>query len=131
MNRYYTSHPALFENAFTPEGFEWIDMNDNQNSVLTYIRKGNATQKTQLIVCHFTPNVIHSYRIGVPEAGKYIEVLNSDAIEFGGSGVVHKEGVLTQPQAWQGKEHSMEIVLPPLGMVCFELESYEIGETVK
>lgn len=131
LNRYYTSHPALFENAFTPEGFEWIDMNDNQNSVLTYIRKGNADQKTQLIVCHFTPNVIHSYRIGVPEAGKYIEVLNSDAIEFGGSGVVHKEGVLTQPQAWQGKEHSMEIVLPPLGMVCFELESYEIGETVK
>jgi 1,4-alpha-glucan branching enzyme len=126
LNHYYKSHPALFQNGFSPEGFEWIDLNDAGNSVLTYIRKGIEGQKTQVIVCHFTPSVIHSYRIGVPEAGSYVEVLNSDATEFGGSGIGHDRPVLTQPQSWQGRDHSMEIVLPPLGMICFELESYDI-----
>jgi 1,4-alpha-glucan branching enzyme len=126
LNQYYKSHPALYEKGFSPEGFEWIDLNDNNNSVLTYIRKGTAEQKAQLIVCHFTPDVVNSYRIGVPEAGSYVEVLNSDSKEFGGSGVGHDKPVLTQPQSWQGREHSMEIILPPLGMVCFELESYDI-----
>lgn len=122
LNRYYSSNPALYEKGFSPEGFEWIDHHDGNNSVITYIRKGGENHKTQLIVCHFTPTVIHNYRIGVPQAGSWKEVLNSDATEFGGSGVGHKVPVLTQPQGWQGRANSMEIVLPPLSMVCFELE---------
>ncbi len=121
LNHYYKTHAALYEKGFSHEGFEWIDLNDANNSTITYIRKGNSEQKTQLIVCHFTPTVIHSYRIGVPQAGSWKEVLNSDAKEFGGSGIGHEQPILTQPQPWQGREHSMEIVLPPLGMICFEL----------
>ena len=122
LNEYYTSRPAFYEKGFVPEGFEWIDLNDGENSVITYIRKGNEGTKTQLIVCHFTPNVINNYRIGVPQAGSWKQVLNSDSKEFGGSDVGHAAPVLTQPQPWQGREHSMEINLPPLGMICFELE---------
>ena len=122
LNHYYTNHPALFEKGFSPEGFEWIDLNDAENSVITYIRKGMEGQKTQVIVCHFTPTVQHSYRIGVPSPGSYVEILNSDKKEFGGSGVGHDKPILTQPQPWQGREHSMAIVLPPLGVMCFELE---------
>lgn len=122
LNQYYTSNPALYDKGFSQEGFEWIDLNDAENSVITYIRKGSEGQKTQIVVCHFTPAVRHSYRIGVPAAGSYVEILNSDKAEFGGSGVGHDKAVLTQPQPWQGREHSMEIVLPPLGVMCFELE---------
>lgn len=122
LNKYYTSNAAFYENGFAPEGFEWIDHNDGNNSVISYIRKGNGDTKTQLIVCHFTPSVINNYRIGVPEAGSWKQVLCSDSKVFGGSGVGHAEPVLTQPQSWQGREHSMEINLPPLGMICFELE---------
>jgi 1,4-alpha-glucan branching enzyme len=122
LNQYYTSNPALYDKGFSQEGFEWIDLNDAENSVITYIRKGSEGQKTQVVVCHFTPAVRHSYRIGVPAAGSYVEILNSDKAEFGGSGVGHDKAVLTQPQPWQGREHSMEIVLPPLGVMCFELE---------
>lgn len=122
LNQYYTSQPALYDKGFSQEGFEWIDLNDAENSVITYIRKGSEGQKTQVVVCHFTPAVRHSYRIGVPAAGSYVEILNSDKAEFGGSGVGHDKAVLTQPQPWQGRAHSMEIVLPPLGVMCFELE---------
>lgn len=122
LNHYYTSNAAFYDKGFAPEGFEWIDHNDGNNSVITYIRKGNEGTKTQLIVCHFTPSVIKDYRIGVPEAGSWRMVLNSDSKEFGGSGVGHDEPVLTQSQPWQGREQSMEINLPPLGMICFELE---------
>jgi len=123
LNNYYTTHPALYDKAFSPDGFEWIDLNDAQNSVISYIRKGKEGQKTQVVVCNFTPTVHHNYRIGVPAPGSYVEILNSDRKEFGGSGVGHAAPVLTQPQPWQGREHSMQIVLPPLGVSCFELDA--------
>jgi 1,4-alpha-glucan branching enzyme len=122
LNAYYKSRPAFYQFGFKPEGFEWIDLNDATNSVISYLRKGTAEQKTQLIVCHFTPAVRHSYRVGVPSAGRWVEVLNSDDKKYGGSGVTHKAPVFSQPQPWQGRAQSIEITLPPLGIVCFELE---------
>ncbi|MFH6767292.1 1,4-alpha-glucan branching protein GlgB [Gaetbulibacter aquiaggeris] len=122
LNSFYKTTPALFEKAFSGEGFEWISYDDHQNSVISYIRKGYKEENNVVVVCNLTPKVHEKYHIGLPVKGKLSEVFNSDAEEFGGSGVSNKKSITIKKQPWNGKEYSAEVVLPPLGMCVFNIK---------
>ncbi len=118
LNKLYKKQPALYEKQFTAEGFEWINYGDSENSVLSYIRKGNNPEENLIVVCNMTPVIREDYRIGVPSPGKLKEVFNSDDEQFGGSGVTNKK-VKTDAIAWNGREQSVSMTLPPLGVMVF------------
>ncbi|MFH4963860.1 1,4-alpha-glucan branching protein GlgB [Gaetbulibacter sp. M235] len=123
LNTFYKNTPALFEVAFSGQGFEWISYDDHENSVISYIRKGYREEDNVIVVCNLTPTVHDKYCIGVPLKGKLEEVFNSDAIEFGGSGVSNKNDITIKKQAWNGKDFSAELVLPPLSIIVFKIKS--------
>ena len=124
LNRCYREQPALFERDFTPDGFAWIDSNDSDNSVLTFMRRP-ADGPPVLVACNFTPIVRYDYRVGVPLAGTWSEILNSDAPIYGGSGVGNMGRVVTEPVAWHGRSHSLPLTLPPLATVILAPEPTE------
>ena len=120
LNEFYKSTPALYEKAFSTEGFEWISYEDNENSVLSFIRKGNDAKNDVYVVCNFTPNLLKEYRIGVPSAGKIIEIFNSDHQKFGGSGNSNSDVLRSKKSAWNNQKYSVEIDVPPLAIAVFK-----------
>lgn len=121
LNRIYREEPALHERDCDPEGFEWAVPNDAANSVLSYFR--TASNGDRLLVVHnMTPTPRHEYRIGVPQSGDWVEILNSDAETYGGSGQGNLGGVSTGPLAvpHHGRPHSVDLSLPPLATVVFK-----------
>jgi 1,4-alpha-glucan branching enzyme len=114
LNAVYRQTPALYQRDFTPDGFEWIDCNDSQASTLSYLRKGNSPDDLAIIVCNFTPIPRDNYRIGVPRGGAWRERLNSDAHEYGGSGIGNFGFVEAAPLPAHGRHHSLTLRLPPL-----------------
>ncbi|MEZ4995166.1 MAG: 1,4-alpha-glucan branching protein GlgB [Saprospiraceae bacterium] len=122
LNHFYRDYPALYEKQFEESGFEWIDLGDHQNSVISYLRKGEDQEKILVIACNFTPVVRESYKIGVPFKGTYREVLNSDAADFSGAGH-HANGKReTTQETWHGRPYHIEIALPALSIVVLERE---------
>jgi len=119
LNALYRREPALHELDFDPAGFEWVDCNDAEQSVLTFLRKGRSTGDIMLVVCNFTPVPRHNYRVGVPRGGFWREVLNSDAPEYGGSGQGNIGGVKAAPISVHGRLHTLTVVVPPLATVFF------------
>lgn len=119
LNHLYKNHPALWRNAFTPEGFEWISGGDTENCVLVYLRKGAPDEPQLLVVCHFHPNVMDSYTVGVPYPGTWKEVLNSDAQKYGGSNIVNGE-LQASAEPSHGQEYAVTFKMPPLGVLIFE-----------
>ena len=122
LNAFYRTQPALYEDDFSPGGFEWIDFKDADSSVISYLRKGKATEDTLLVVCNFTPVPRHNYHVGVPSGGFWQERLNSDAKENGGSGQGNFGGVHSTPVPYHGKYHSLSLTLPPLSISIFRKE---------
>jgi 1,4-alpha-glucan branching enzyme len=122
LNKLYRSEPALYQLDFDPAGFEWIDCKDSHNSVLSLIRKGRSAADTLVIVCNFTPVSREIYRVGVPNGGFWRELLNSDAEEYGGSGVGNMGGVEASSIGFHGRPHALDLTLPPLGAIF--LKSY-------
>jgi len=122
LNRLYRGESALYELDFDSAGFEWIDCNDSQHSVLSLIRKGRSTDDTLIIVCNFTPVPRVNYRVGAPRGGYWKEILNSDSEEYGGSGHGNLGGVEASPISFHGRPHSLNLVLPPLGAVFLKHE---------
>lgn len=120
LNTLYRTSPALYEKQFSQEGFEWIDYGDSENSVLTFIRHGNDPKDDLYIACNFTPVPREKYRIGIPKkSGTLKEVFNSDAKKYGGSGIKNT-GVKVTRTAWHGRQNSINITIPPLGIVIFK-----------
>ena len=119
LNTFYRGEPALHQLDTDPAGFAWIDCNDAEASVLTYLRRGKETADVLVIACNFTPLPRHNYRIGVPAAGYWTESLNSDAPLYGGSGQGNMGGVEATPIACHGHFQSLNVTLPPLGIVVF------------
>ena len=122
LNRFYRDEPALHELDFDPAGFEWVDCQDADQSVISLLRKGRTTDDILLGVFNFTPVPRHNYRLGVPRGGFWREVLNSDAREYGGSGQGNIGGVEAAPIPVHGRLHSLTVVVPPLGAVFFKSE---------
>jgi 1,4-alpha-glucan branching enzyme len=115
INHLYRNEPALHELECEPAGFEWIDCNDAPASVVSLLRKSSRPQESLAIVCNFTPVPRMDYRVGVPHGGFWREVLNSDAHEYGGSGMGNFGGREAEEVPSHGKPFSLKLVLPPLG----------------
>jgi 1,4-alpha-glucan branching enzyme len=121
LNQLYRATPALYQQDFVPEGFEWIDHSDAAHSVLSFVRHGLDANTFTLVVCNFTPQVQQGYRVGVPQPGNYREVLNTDSVHYGGSNVGTAFGTASaEPTPWNGKPCAVVLTLPPLSTVFFE-----------
>ncbi|MEM2865932.1 MAG: 1,4-alpha-glucan branching protein GlgB [Candidatus Hadarchaeales archaeon] len=121
LNRLYREEPALHELDFEPEGYEWVDLKDVEKSIISFLRKGR-TGPPVLVVCNFTPVPRYGYRVGVPRGGFWRELLNSDAREYGGSGLGNLGGVWAEPVPWHGRPCSLPLTLPPLGCLYLRPE---------
>jgi 1,4-alpha-glucan branching enzyme len=114
LNRLYRSEPAMHVLDNNPAGFEWVDCNDHLTSTISLLRKSESAKDTILIVCNFTPITRVGYRIGVPHGGYWRELLNSDALEYGGTGVGNLGGVHAEEVPEHGRPWSLKLTLPPL-----------------
>ncbi|RMG72772.1 MAG: 1,4-alpha-glucan branching protein GlgB [Nitrospirae bacterium] len=120
LNRIYLTEPALYERDFEHEGFEWIDFSDVEESIISFIRRGYNHKNFLVFVCNFTPVPRHTYLVGVPEPGFYREILNSDSELYGGSNVGNLGGIEAVPHPVHGRPFSLNIALPPLGVLIFK-----------
>ncbi len=120
LNHLHTGEPALHEVDFEWAGFEWIDANDAQDSILSFIRRAKNTDDFVVVVCNFTPVVRGDYRVGVPTAGYYHEILNTDSAYYDGSDAGNAGGVRAEPIPWHGRPWSIKMKVPPLAAVYFK-----------
>jgi 1,4-alpha-glucan branching enzyme len=120
LNEVYKSQPALYEVDFHYTGFEWIDFHDSENSMVSFIRYPRHRQDFVVVVCNFTPTPHTGYRIGVPEAGEYVEIFNSDAEMFGGSNMGNGGRVMAESTPSHGRPASLSLVIPPLGVLILK-----------
>lgn len=122
LNSVYKRFAALYENDFQGEGFKWIDANDSTNSILSFMRYDKSKKHPVIIIANFTPVPRQNYRVGVPDDTRWLEILNSDAKQYGGSGMGNFGGVAANPVPYHGEEQSINVLLPPLGVVMFVKE---------
>ncbi|MBX9888766.1 MAG: 1,4-alpha-glucan branching protein GlgB [Flavobacteriaceae bacterium] len=120
LNSLYKNEPGLYENQFSPEGFEWINYSDHQNAVMTFMRKGKKVENDLIIVCNFTQVVRSNYRIGLPRKGKLKEIFNSDSKKYEGSDISNKGKLSIDSSPYDGRDYSIELQLPPLAVVVLK-----------
>jgi 1,4-alpha-glucan branching enzyme len=119
LGRLYREDPTLHERDCDPSGFEWVDADDTEHSVVSFLRRGSSRDDWMLVVANFTPVPRGNYRVGVPEEGFWTEILNGDSIEYGGSGQGNLGGVESSPLPCHGRPFSLVVTLPPLAAVFF------------
>ncbi len=119
LNKVYKNNPALYEKQFSPEGFQWIEHNDQENTVLTFIRKGNNPKEDVIVACNFTPVPRENYRVGVPKTSQLKLLFNSDDSKYAGSGI-GKKTLKPSAKEWNGLEQSVVMTIPPLGVVIYK-----------
>ena len=122
LNRLYRQEPALHEIDFDWDGFQWIDFSDSNNSVIAYLRKARNPGEAILCVCNFTPVPRYGYRLGVPEAGWYRELINTDGIAYGGSNIGNGGGLHADKTPSHGFSYSLTMTLPPLSVLLLKRE---------
>ncbi|MBC7999047.1 MAG: 1,4-alpha-glucan branching protein GlgB [Leptolyngbya sp.] len=120
LNRLYRENPAMYELDCSEKGFSWIDCQDHDNVILAFLRQNNRVEESIVVVCNFTPVPRYEYRIGVPQHAFYREVLNSDAHEYGGSGLGNHGGRHSDEHAHHGRDYSICVTIPPLSIVVFK-----------
>jgi len=120
LNGLYAREPALHEVDFEPAGFEWVDSNDHESSVISFIRRARDPRDWVVVVVNWTPVVRERYRVGVPDAGFYAELLNTDAAVYGGSNAGNEGGRQAVEAPAHGRPWSLELTLPPLGAVMLK-----------
>ncbi|MGZ4986101.1 MAG: alpha amylase C-terminal domain-containing protein, partial [Chthoniobacterales bacterium] len=121
LNYTYKNEPALWDLDDTYDGFDWIDFHDADNSSVAFMRKSQHGDIIAFVV-NATPQVLHGYRIGVPEGGFYREIINTDGETYGGSNIGNMGGLNASDAPWQGRTHSLMIEVPPLATLAFKLE---------
>jgi 1,4-alpha-glucan branching enzyme len=121
LNELYKTERALYHFNFAYEGFEWIDYSDRDNSVIAFKRKSDRPEETLIVVCSMTPEVRLNYRLGVPAAGEWKEIFNSDSLNYGGSGNINKS-LTSESTHSHGQANSISFVLSPLSVMVFKLK---------
>jgi 1,4-alpha-glucan branching enzyme len=121
LNHAYRAEPALWEEDRDWSGFQWIDVNNADENVLAFLRRGPRSGRQVVCVCNLSPVVRHHYRVGLPKGGRYRELLNTDSARYGGSNVGNAGAIHAEPHPCHGMPHSAAIVLPPLATVWFEV----------
>ncbi|MGO5131590.1 1,4-alpha-glucan branching protein GlgB [Mitsuokella jalaludinii] len=123
LNKFYCDNKPLWEVDFDWNGFQWIDCNDSENSIVSFIRKADDPEDYLVVICNFTPEVRHGYRVGMPEKGAYLEVFNSDDEAFGGSGVKNEGELLTEDVKWHDRDQSVVLTIPPMATIYLRHKS--------
>jgi 1,4-alpha-glucan branching enzyme len=123
LNKLLISQPALHQVDFQWQGFEWIDPNDSDNSVFSFIRRGKKPEELLVVILNATPVIRENYRIGVPHPGFYEEILNTDAENYGGSNAGNLGGQYASDQGAQGRPHSLSLTLPPLAAIFLKWQA--------
>lgn len=118
LNHLYKNEPTLYKYDFEPQGFQWIDCNDTDQSVLSYLR--HSEEGSIIVVLNFTPLPRYNYRVGVPEEGQYIELINSDSEYYDGSNVGNGQYIETENISWMNRDYSLNLTLPPLAGVVLK-----------
>ena len=120
LNHLYGSEPAFHQVDFDHAGFEWIDCNDSQASIISFLRRARNPEDELIFVCNFTPMPRYGYRVGAPRGGYWREVLNSDSSTYAGSNQGNAGGVEALPESTHGRPFSLSLTLPPLGIVILK-----------
>ncbi|MGB3618340.1 MAG: alpha amylase C-terminal domain-containing protein, partial [Catalinimonas sp.] len=123
VNHTYQRERALWDLPFDGAGFEWVDIADHENSVISFVRKSKDGEEVVLIVCNFTPVPREHYGLGSHAEGTWTEILNSDDSPFGGSGVLNPHPIRTEALPKHGREHSIKVTLPPLGVTYLKFKA--------
>lgn len=119
LNELYYNTPALYEKDFHPDGFQWINCTSSKDNIVVFLRKTDRPEETLLVTCNFAPVTHEKFQVGVPFAGKYKEILNSEDKKFGGSGIGNSRIKASKKKEADGREDSIEITLAPLGVQIF------------
>jgi len=127
LNHFYKNEPGLYQYQFEHKGFEWLDYSDHENSVIAYQRQADKKEDLLIVICNFTPETRRHYRLGVPYRGQWREAFNSDDVKYAGSGVLNEGSLLTSPVKYHGRDYSISLTLPPLGISIVRLEK-EVNE---
>ncbi|WP_445457324.1 1,4-alpha-glucan branching protein GlgB [Flavobacterium sp. HNIBRBA15423] len=122
LNLLYKKNNALHDIPFTQDGFEWIRYDDNENSVMSYYRKGDNEKDKLIVICNFSTNTLRDYRIGVSQEGILEEIFNSDAFKYGGSNVVNEIPIATEAVLFHNQTFSFITSLPPLGISVYKYQ---------
>lgn len=120
LNKLYTTEPALYELDSMPEGFEWVNCNSANTSLLSYIRRGKKPEDALVVLCNFTPIEHKAYKLGVPSGGKWQEIFSSDNAKFGGEGRNNKVAKQAKKEVCDGQEHYISVSVPPLSISVFK-----------
>ncbi|MEM9227608.1 MAG: alpha amylase C-terminal domain-containing protein, partial [Verrucomicrobiota bacterium] len=122
LNHFYQQNPSLAQFDNDPQGFQWINGGDSENSALSFLRLGKTPQETFAVVANLTPVPRIGYRIGIPQAGYWKELINTNADVYGGTGAGLSGGVVSDPIPWDGREHSLHVDLPGLSTFILRFE---------
>jgi len=120
LNILYRAQQALYEVNYEAEGFEWIDFADNEQSILSYLRKGQQKKSMLIVACNFTEVLRNDYQLGVPKSTAWKEIFSSDDTRYGGSGIVNAETIQVVKEPYHGRDQSIRLTLPPLGVTILE-----------
>ena len=129
LNRLYREHPALYEMDYDPDGFEWINCSYQNESMIIFLRKSRKSEETLLFICNFDNMEHEKFRVGVPFHGKYKEIFNTDAKDFGGEGRVNGRVKTSRKLEWDEKDDSIEVYIPPMSVSIYTCT--QAAETVK
>ncbi len=119
LNKFYKEQKALWQKSYSWDGFEWIDADDADESMVSFVRKGERPVDDLVVLINFDVNAHEYFRLGLPREGNYVEVFNSDATEYGGSGVTNEGTLVSHPEPAAGRDHSILVRVPPLAGVVF------------
>src|SRR5205085_1541602 len=120
LNRVYKTERSLHEVDFDWKGFEWLVLNDSDNSVLAFLRRAKDPEDFTVVACNFTPVPRHGYRIGVPNPGFYAELINTDAEAYSGSNTGNHGGVWAHRGDWAGRPYYIDLTIPPLSTLILK-----------
>ena len=120
LNHLYTEQPALYQLGYVEKGFEWIDPDNAEQSIVSFVRHGDDPDDDLVVLINFDPAYYETYRIGVPREGDYVEIFNSDNTDFGGSGKGNAGTLSSHPEPKHGFEDSIELTVPPLAGIVLK-----------
>lgn len=123
LNHFYLENNSLWSLDYEEEGFRWIDADNSEESVLSFIRIGKNKKEKLIFICNFTPEVYYDFKVGVPELGEYVEVFNSDSLEFGGAGNIMGDSILkATEESFKDFDYSISVKVPPLGTLILKVK---------
>ena len=123
LNKFYLENSSLWSLDYEEEGFKWMDADNSEESVLSFIRIGKNKKEKLIFICNFTPEVYYDFKVGVPELGEYVEVFNSDSLEFGGAGNIMGDSILkAKEKSFKDFDYSISVKVPPLGTLVLKVK---------